>query len=297
MNVPEQLKRSVWEGIRALQKEEIQQTEDLRSIYAPLLRSYRESLRRAFLGHFVIQLPKRPDGPPETVWNPLAVTELTNPESDFPVVEDVTAALLDESEQDIELALDDALVEGHRRELWLLELGGINTAPYTDSLPDEEHRTSLLLIAGVVGASWVERLARAGQDHVRKVNQWLRASVAGGRPLDETLTGIERIGEQFVNRVTGLTGNEMHRAYGLGGSVAREAAGRDHHLTEVWVTREDKIVCPICADLHLTVTLKQPVTDSHPACRCSKVSVPVNFQPTARSYADFVQELAAFESA
>lgn len=288
---PDLLKLSVREGTKALEKEERQAGEDMRAFYAPLFRSYREELRRAFLGHFVLK-PVEPGAPPVTVWDPLV---LMDPEAEFPDLSQLSEALAEESDEFIEGTLDEAMEEGHRRELWLLGLGGLDPLPYADSLPDSNRRAELLLVGGIAGLSWRERLRAAARDFEQRTTRWVSGSVRGGRSLDDTLDGVDRMGAQFANRATALVGNEMYRAFGSGAAIALAAARRDHDITEVWVTREDKIVCPLCAALHLTVTLKQPVTDSHPACRCGKVPVPVGFTPTAKSYREFQRELAAFQ--
>jgi hypothetical protein len=115
--------------------------------------------------------------------------------------------------------------------------------------------------------------------------------VAGGRTLDDTLLGVDGAFATFNGRVAGLVGNELHRAAAAGADIALTAARRDHDIIEVWVTTGDHLVCPICEALHLTVTRKQPVTDSHPGCRCWKVPIPANYQPNSLSYAAFLSSL------
>ena len=114
----------------------------------------------------------------------------------------------------------------------------------------------------------------------------MHASIVGGHSLDDTLAGLNRITDSFTGRVQGLVENEMVRAFDTGGDIALQAVGDDHAVTEVWVTRADRLVCGICAPRHMKVTALQPITDSHPGCRCRKVPVPDDFTYTDVDYDD-----------
>jgi len=183
--------------------------------------------------------------------------------------------------------LDAAMVEGHQRELWLLAMGGIDIDPYVESIPDDEdERTLLLLALGVAGLSWLVRRGQWRDRVTADAVQWMHASIVGGQSLDDTLTGLNRITDSFTGRVQGLIENEMVRAFDTGGDIALQAVGDDHAVTEVWVTRADRLVCGICAPRHMKVTALQPITDSHPSCRCRKVPVPDDFTYTDVAYDD-----------
>lgn len=291
MKPPDLLAMGTLEALQALEAEAMQGSLRIKSLHEERFRSFRDKLRRFFLGHFV--LTRQAELPSVQTWDPLTTQRDGTLRQLVTEFRDDVAAAAEDDDQLIEEDLDGAMVEGHNRELWLLAMGGLPAWNY-DALPEEDVRLDMLLAAGVAGVSWRTRLDRWQDLTDRRGAQWLRASVVGGRSLDETEQGLDATERQFSTRVTGLYENELWRAHLLGARLARELVQREFALEEVWLAREsrpgvlDPLVCPICEALHLTVTALEPVTDSHPGCRCRKVPVPAGYQPTPMSYAEFL---------
>lgn len=257
---------------------------DLDQWHREMFLQYRDELAEYFRRYSAPGRRLDPDKDPPDVWSIAAVQDRV-PADLAESFADLSAALFDADVEAMEEWLDDAMVEGHQRELWLLALSGIDITPYLDSLPeDAEDRSSLLLAAGIFGASWLARRASWRDDVIQRVTQWVRSSIIGGRTLDETTTGLDRITDGFTDRVGGLVENEMVRAHDSGGDLALDAAKQDHDIAEVWVTRADRLVCGICKPRHMKVTTLKPIADSHPGCRCRKVPVPDDFDYTDVAY-------------
>lgn len=283
--VPEPLTAGAFVALEALEQYTRGSLADLDQWHKEMFRAYREDLAAYFRRYSKPGRTLDPDTTPPDVWAIEAV------QSRVPVdlatsFAELSEALYNEDTDAMADWLDDALVEGHQRELWLLALGGLDVDEYRDALmpEEEEDRLTLLLALGLFGASWLSRRAAWRDDVTGKVTRWVEASIVGGRTLDETLTGFDRITETFTGRVKGLVENEMVRAFDSGGGLALEAVEQDHDITEVWVTRDDPLVCGICKPRHMKVTPLQPITDSHPGCRCRKVPVPVDYEPTDVDY-------------
>lgn len=265
-------------------------TTDLRGAFDENFRGYRDQLRGSFNAHSVTR-PGR-DDKPEQYWDLVALYQDNGLDDALSAYFDTVGDLADYAEEQMEQAFDEALTDGNRRELWLLSMGGLPGEDYANSLPpDPERRRELLLLAGIAGLSWLDRLQRWEGETRQQGERWLRASVTGGRSFGDTVQGLDAIATTYTNRVTGLASDELYRAYGQGIETAAQAVATDHNLLHIWVTRQDRLVCPICAALNMTVTTLLPVTDSHPGCRCFIVPVPEHYTPREVDYEDFVQSL------
>jgi hypothetical protein len=283
---PEPLSAGALVALEALEQYTRGSLADLDEWHKAMFAAYKEDLAAYFRRYAQPGRVRDPDTLPPDVWAIAAVQDRVSGDLATSFAE-LSEALYLEDTDAMEEWLDDALVEGSQRELWLLALGGIDIDEYRDALPEEaEDRSLLLLTLGVLGASWLARRASWRDDVTQKVTRWTEASIVGGRTLDETLAGFDRITDTFTGRVKGLVENEMVRAFDAGGGLALEAVAQDHDLTEVWVTRADVLVCGICAPRHMKVTPLQPITDSHPGCRCRKVPVPADFVYTDVAYDD-----------
>lgn len=290
--VPDRLATDARAALAALQADTNVRVRSLQLYHKEVFGQFRKQLQALFLANSVTPRPTEdvdgtaiPARPP--FWNSSRQAAAEAADS----FDDVSDALYDEDVNLMEDGLDEAMVDGHTRELWLLTEGGLDGARYAPSLPNRARRVTLLLIAGVLALNWQQRRATWRDTSRQQVRQWLNASVTGGLTLDETLQGYDRLTTQLSQRVGQLYDDERVRAYGTGADIALQAARRDGEIAEVWVTRQDKLVCPICEALHGTVTPLQPITDSHPACRCVKVPVPANLRDNPVEFTDFLQSL------
>lgn len=261
---------------------------DLDEWHVEMFRAYRDELEEYFRRYS--QPGRRPPEDrdpkklPPDVWAMAAVQDRVPGELAASFAE-LSEALYIEDVEAIGDWLDDAMVEGHQRELWLLAMSGMDIDPYLDSLPaEEDDRSELLLVLGVLGVGWLARRAFWRDDVTQRMTQWVNASVVGGLTLEETLAGFDRVSGSFTDRVQELVRNELVRAHDIGMDLALTAAQKDHEIAEVWVTRADRLVCLVCAPRHMRVTPLQPITDSHPGCRCRKVPVPKDFEYTDVAY-------------
>jgi hypothetical protein len=259
---------------------------DLSEWHREMFLAYREDLAALFRRYSRPGRQTDPDRAPPDVWALEALQDRV-PRDLAESFAELSEALYVEDTDAMEEWLDAALTEGHQRELWLLAMAGLDIDDYREgtTLPDtEEDRAILLLTLGLFGASWMARRAAWRDDVTRRVGAWTEAAIVGGMTLDDTVAGFDRITDSFTGRVEGLVENEMLRTFDAGGDIALTAAQEDYAITEVWVTRADRLVCGICAPRHMKVTPLKPVTDSHPGCRCRKVPVPADFEYTDVAY-------------
>lgn len=292
-DVPEPLSDGAREALKVLEQYTQTELADLDEWHKDLFREYRDELELYFMQYSESRGLDEEGRPRPAVWGFGAVQARVGDLLTQSFAE-LSDALYNEDVAAMDDGLDDAMVEGSQRELWLLATGGVDIDPYRDALPSRKHDRSLLLLGlGVLGMNWMARRARWRDDSVGRVSQWVRASVAGGRTLSDTLQGYDNLTEQFTGRVKGLYADELKRSFDVGVDVTLTAARKDHAIAEIWLTRDDRLVCPICAALHKKVTPLQPITDSHPGCRCEKVPVPENYRKTDVGYDDLFKEAHA----
>lgn len=270
--IPELLKRSAEEKRRRLLAREFRATRDVRDYFENLVPDLRTEVQDYFLKFFVLGVAL--DAMVTPSWDQVSARRLHTVEqltADFEaLVAEIEAAV----EDDLDEQLADAYEEGYMLGLWDLSLGGVDPDDMPDP-PTHDEILALLLGGAVAGLGYDQRLRTWGDVYAGKYQQWIRASVAGGRTLEDTLTGFDGIASAYAGRVEGLAGDELTRAFTLGsttawGSVPGAVRG------EVWLTREDPLVCPLCAAKHLTITRDQPVIDSHPSCWCIKAPILIN---------------------
>lgn len=284
-DVPDPLSAGAQEALDVLQQYTQTELANLDAIHRELFQTYREELADYFASH-ADQPPPAEDGTPQPkVWGFNAIRLNITPElaASF---DELSEALYEADVDAMDDGLDDMLVEGYDRELWLLAMGGIDIDVYREQVPEKQSRHTLLLALGVLGMSWMTRRERWRDDATQRVNQWTRASIVGGRTLDDTLEGYDRLTGQFTGRVKGLYGEELARAHGVGADVALTVAQRDHDIYSIWWAILDTLTCPFCAALHGKVTTLQPITDSHPACRCRLIPLADSYVETNVAFAD-----------
>jgi len=254
-------------------------------VHAELFRQYRDELERAFAAYMLVATPGGQPRP-APVWDGL---RLRQDGREAELVESFRALIDAMREVDTDAFTDmlsEAADDGFDRALYMMALGGLDTAELLDRLPDDWETT--LRDAGYDEVDWEQRLGFWGTDTSEKLRRWLTGTAVAGLPLTDTVNGYAAITSGHTGHVEGLLGNELARAFGIGAllamTLARETFG-DDAFVEVWLAktdasgRPDPLVCPVCAALHMTVTTKQPVDDTHPGCRCVRVPVPANFTP------------------
>lgn len=272
---------------------------ELERRHADLFAAFRSSLEALFVGYSLFPTPQPwtpEEGPPNLspTWNPLRVRQAG-------LLVEVTQLFRDLMEQleqaDTELFTDmlqEAAENGYDRGLYQLALAGL-TLP--DDVDDQEPDDwdPLIRDQDINGMDWSDRLGVWGAVTTDKVGRWTRASMLGGRPLQDTLDGFNRLAVGHTQHVLGLFSNEAYRAFALAGVIAAGIVAQTSgaQLREAWVCRTmpggalDWKVCPVCAAKHMTVTDELPIRDSHPGCRCIKVQVPDDYVPTPQSFESF----------
>lgn len=287
---PQLLVDAAREGLDALEQDVNDQLWSLQNRHTEVFADFRRRLEALFYSYSLLPIPEETEPGAEPVapvpqWDSVKVRQ-ANLQSDLKqLFADLMVALGQEDQQQFADALDAAADDGFDRSLWQLSLAGLDIDPYTNEGPDDW--ADLLLSNDVNGQNWAQRLAAWGAVTTDKGSRWMQASMLGGSSLSDTLDGLSRIALGHTQRVAGLFGNEAFRAFVFAGGMAVALAAADTEMQEVWVTRQDAKVCPICAAKHLTVTTERPVDDSHPGCRCIKVQVPADYVPTPQSFESF----------
>ena len=290
-DVPAHLRDAARETLEALEQLMQVRGRALANHHADTFEQYRNELEAAFLRYSEIPTPA-PFDPRETPptfqrqWNPIAFRRQGQAEvlESFAAMMDV---LREVDADDFRETLDDAADEGYARELWMLQLAGIDTEALADFGPDDWEAT--LRDNAVDQQDWESRLAVWNGSTTNKMRRWLVALAVAGGAWGDTVGGYARLMQQHTGRVSGLFSNETFRAFTTGAMVGLASASRmlGTEIPEVWLCRSDAtgrpdpLVCPVCKPLHMTVTTLRPIDDTHPGCRCIKVPLPANTVPGA----------------
>jgi hypothetical protein len=165
---------------------------------------------------------------------------------------------------------------------------------------------------GYEGVSYKDRAERWGKEAKPRIRQWLLASALGGLTIDQTLRGVSGITNTLGGRLAALGEDEYHGGFMYGTAQAIRQANNGfmyganravdikqwYPISEVWLTKEDELVCAVCAVKHLTITMEIPRVHTHPNCRCWKMPITldphrpmVNFQANPVSWVDFLQSI------
>lgn len=248
-----------------MQRREFSLSSTLYGQFATYFESFAQELSRDFLQLFVAPYPEMPAG--SARWqagDPATIAAVADLSDRFvqglAAVESEALAAMDED-------LPDAFTAGYEQALWELQQLGLEDALDAEDAGDPEEILAILTGASIGGVPYGARLAAWTGLGQSKFQQALRTSVAGGYSLDDTLALYGASVGAVSQGAAGLGGNELFYAAALGSAAAFALFG----AIEVWLTREDERVCPICAALNRTITRKLPVRDSHPGCRCDKV--------------------------
>lgn len=256
----------------------------VRGIYDPLFTSYREEMEAEFYRHFNRVVDPKTGRP---IWEVVTAVQTGSTDRLLASFDEMVQAAQAAAEELIEEELAEGYEEGYFLGLWMLGLSG---ADVTANPPSRDMTHAALLAAGVAGLAFPDRLNVWTNDARQRWGSMLRADVARGAELGETVDDLILAGEGLMGRVFGLAGDELHRGYILGADLAF-AQHADLMEGSVWVTRNDPLVCEICMAKHLTITDEQPIEDSHPHCRCTKVPIMLTPGGTPVDYVQFLQQI------
>jgi hypothetical protein len=267
---------SSYQKVRALQQREWSAAERISKAYRELTQTYRQELEDAFYRYFVYPADQAPH------WDRLATAQSDVAETLTTAFEDTLSELHEETEQTSDAEMEEAFLQGWYAGLWDVYQAGHDV--------DEVPLPSGAFIAAAMGAS-----AIGGLSLMDRARQWLgearlkqrtglRAAMVGEFTLPQTVEWFNGIGAFLEQRISGLLTSEVHQAFDVGQRMAVQMFP-DLVIGEVWITRQDLAVCPVCRELHMTITPLKPIVDSHPACRCLKVPLldgsgqrPVDFE-------------------
>lgn len=257
----------------------------LDDLYSPLFRQYRAELQGHFYQHYSDSIDQKTKKP---VWD----MSIARKRRTIPVLTESFKDLADSSNTEAARLLDeelaDELEESYEYALWGIYQNGIDIPLEESSLGDFDAKKLLLIAAGVAGLSYLDRLKVASSVAKGRFMTWLRATISGGRSIDDTLQGYDAITNSLQTRVKKLAENETHRALVLGSDQASHVF-RAQLFGQVWLARPDS--CETCLPLNLTITAMLPISDTHPGCRCYKVPMPIEYSGRPTDYVSFLQSI------
>ncbi len=185
---------------------------------------------------------------------------------------------LDTLGEDVKDDLDQEVGDGYK-DGWLAMMwdgyrhGYVSDEEVADTpAPDEDATDAWVLAAAMGGLALGDRVGRwIGNTKIR-LKTGLNAAMGREMSLAGTGLVIETLADQLAGQLDLLGTSELQRAFTGGMETVKGLFdGRLAGVESVWLTRQDGAVCPICAALHGVVTVLEPVSDSHPGCRCVKV--------------------------
>lgn len=266
LGLPQLLLDAADERRAAFHDQEKDLSAQVREYYRLLFLAFRGQVERTFLQQGAQDIT--PSGDP--VWDSVRAFGRGYVDDLVTNFDEMILAAAEPVEEMFDEELAEGYEEGHDRALWLLALNGIEVE--AGEIPDRTALKNALILAGVFGIGYPARLQAWHNDIRSRFAQQVRASVLQGASLADTLDTVAALGNTYVGRVEGLGLNELHRAWTVGGFQATQPY-RDQLVGEVWLTRRDGLVCPICRAKELTVTDAQPIQDSHPGCVVGETNV------------------------
>jgi hypothetical protein len=271
--IPPLLQQSVPEKIAELKRRELDFGWEITHPYEEYLLSWRERIERFFLSSFVISL--RPDKVQH--WDLVTAQQHgfgTMRDEMLDELSDITEELVEPAEEKER----DAFLLGALFGRWQLALGGTE---------DPDIPWPLYAGAAIAGMGFADRARGWTGVYRQKVGEMFAAQQAQQGTLFDTMAQFDALITGFTRRMGQLARNQWYFAAVTG----ERAAVRPFRVGELWLIQDER-ACPICKALHLTVTTKIPIKDSHPSCRCIKVPLATNFTPTPVSFAAFADRHA-----
>lgn len=275
--------QSAYQKIIALQQREWSAVERFNGFYRRLTQSYRKELEEAFYRYFVFPAGGTPH------WDALAATQADVAGTLEDQFEETLQDLAEETEAATDTELEEAFLQGWYYAMWDVYQAGHDVGDVDP--PDSEAINAVLVGAAIGGLTLIDRARRWLGEARLKHQMGIRAITRTDQTLPDTLTWFNGVDAFLQQRVSGLIESEVHRAFELGQRSAVHAFP-NLLLGEVWVTRQDLAVCPLCRSRHMTITDLKPITDSHPGCRCFKIPLLEGAGTRPVDFEFFLSELA-----
>lgn len=278
--IPDTVLQTAVQKIARLQAREFDVLRDVKQYFEDQIPDFQRDLDEYFFRHFVLTVGGKKDWEPDVPASADAVADS---------FDHISKAIDKELDEDLGEQLTDEYDESYLFALWELNSYGVDVSDVPPP-PDRKRILALLLLGGIEGLNYRDRLHTWGDTYRQKFREWVRSSARIGRDYDGTIGGARRIMQSWQGRVEALAGDELHRA-STGGTRDAWALLPGIVSEEVWLTREDPLVCPICAAKHLTITRDQPIRDSHPRCRCIKVPILLDLKGQPVDYVAFLRSI------
>jgi hypothetical protein len=271
--------KSLMERIRALEQAEASLTSDIKTYFADLFETAQERLEKEFLRLFA----KNTNEQKVSIWDGVKALQQNTTSMLADTYDEAIDAGVEEWAATMDGELPEAFEEGYLTSLWELTGQGMSHAQalaVLGMLPDDEVVLNDLGLMGYEGVPYKDRADRWGKDAKPRLRQWLLASALGGLTLDQTVQGVSGITGTLGGRLAALGEDEYHGGFMYGTAQAIRQAnngfmyGADrpvdikqwYPISEVWLTKEDELVCAVCYVKHLSITMEIPRVHTHPNC-------------------------------
>lgn len=276
------LEDSLSKSLYLFQRRELELGSDLLRFYENQFEGFEAELNRFFYQYFTIVPVSK-----EQIWDSSRLKDVLPDATNL--ITDFTTALEDPVLNIWEEDLIEGYQEGEDLELWWLYQSGVDITPYERESDSSIIKASLIFL-GIGGLGYSTRLAHWTQAYIAKMISALQSLVGAGANLSTTQLSMKSIYRGLSNAVSSLARNELKLAYGAGADNVRSRF-RPNIQAEVWITKDDTHVCAFCRDLHLEITSLQPIVDSHPNCRCRKVSIVLDYKYQPIDYVEFLKRI------
>lgn len=276
-DIPPLVRSAVVEKIAELQRRELDFGWEITHPYEEYLLDWRTRIERFFLSTFVTSLKPGPQ-----TWDLVTAQQAGFADDVLDPMLDGLDELTKEVTEVAEEREREAFLLGALYGRWQLALGGVED-------PDIPWPVWVAGIAAIDGLGFAPRAASWASVYRTKLGQLFATAQATGQTLVDTMFGFDALVTGLTNRIGQLARNEWYLSTTTGERAA--VAPFQAQVGELWLIKDDN-ACLICKELHLTVTAKTPIKDTHPSCRCIKVPIVKNFSPTPVSFAAFADRHA-----
>lgn len=274
---PESLSDGLWHGlltkVRRMEQQELSFYRYIEPLYDQLFPTYLTQLQREYY-HLFSPLLTDPSKAPTfdlTVANQHDLVPTWTEELDS-----MLTAIEDEWEDELEAQLEEAHDDGWYWFLWMLDQQDEDVLDGEDPsalVPDKDSILPYLVAGAIGGLSYAARAEAWKTQATEKARQQVGAIVAQGGTWTEAQTVLTRVLDQYRHGLSALGADELYLARTAGEERAASVVQAGGAVQHVWLTRQDERVCTVCAPLHLTITDKRPIHDTHPRCRC--ITIPL----------------------